>query len=251
MSDIYAAPQAPLRSASARGEAGSLERGIAGDWDFSIGAILREAWQKTAGAKLTINLALFVFAAIAGIVMALTVILPQDIEAPDWREQIAQQLISALLIPPVTLGLYVIGIRRAVDAPISAGMIIGQYRRIVPLFVLQILSTILILLGFVLLILPGIYLAVGYGLSMPLVADKGLGPWQALEASRRAVGKHWFKVLGLGLAIAGINLLAVLTLGIGFFWTAPMSVIAYGILYRTIFGVEPATAGEAAASALG
>lgn len=39
------------------------------------------------------------------------------------------------------------------------------------------------------LVLPGIYLAVSYQLSLPLVADKGLGPWEAMETSRKIVSK--------------------------------------------------------------
>lgn len=251
MSDIYAAPQAPLRQTSASGDQGSLERGIAGDYDFSIGAILREAWEKTSGAKWTINLATLAFFALVVVFMLWTLAVQQDGEEPGWRFQLAQQIVSALLGAPITAGFYMIGIRRAVGAPIGAGMVFGQFGKIIPLFVLQLLSTFLLIAGFLLLVLPGIYLIVGYTLAIPLVAEKGLGPWRALEASRRAVGRHWFKAVGLGLAIGGINVLGFLALGIGILWTFPMSVIAYGIYYRTVFGVEPETVRDAPASALG
>ena len=33
-----------------------------------------------------------------------------------------------------------------------------------------------------------------YLLAIPLVVERGLSPWQALEASRKAITQHWFKV---------------------------------------------------------
>lgn len=253
MSDIHAAPQAPLRQSSTsidHIDQGSLERGVAGDYDFSIGAILHEAWERTSGAKRTILLASLIVVVLVAALTVLAIASQEEGQTTGWRFQLAQQIMTALVGAPITAGLYMIGIRRAVGAPIGAGMVFGQFGKVIALFVLQIVSTILIMLGFLLLFVPGIYLAVGYMLALPLVAEKGLGPWRALETSRKAVGKHWFKAAGLLFAIGGINLLGFLALGIGLLWTGPMSVIAYGIYYRTVFGVEPETALDASAQAL-
>ena len=203
---------------------------------ISIGAILREAWEKTSGAKGTINLALLIFFAVfVGIGVALFALVPGG-DPPSWRVQLAQQILTALVGAPLTAGLYWIGIQRAVGAPIRAGMIFGQFDKLIPLFLLQIALTLLTMVGFMLLILPGIYLAVAYMLAIPLAAARNLGPWQALETSRRAVGRHWFAAAGLLLALMALNLLGLLALGIGIVWTGPMSIIAYGIFFRTLFG---------------
>jgi uncharacterized membrane protein len=99
----------------------------------------------------------------------------------------------------------------------------------------------LIAIGFVLLIIPGIYLMVSYYLALPLLIEKDLGVWQALETSRKAVSKRWFAIFGLFLLLGLINFATVFTLFIGMIWTVPMSVIAFGILYRNVFGIEAAT----------
>ena len=89
---------------------------------ISIGAILREAWEKTSGAKGTINLALLIFFAVfVGIGVALFALVPGG-DPPSWRVQLAQQILTALVGAPLTAGLYWIGIQRAVGAPIRAGM---------------------------------------------------------------------------------------------------------------------------------
>jgi uncharacterized membrane protein len=66
--------------------------------------------------------------------------------------------------------------------------------------------------------------------------DKNLAAWEAMETSRKATGKHWFGIFGFGIVIALINMATVFTLFIGLIWTIPLSVIAYGILYRNMFG---------------
>src|SRR5712692_7647046 len=52
-------------------------------------------------------------------------------------------------------------------------------------------------LGFVLCILPGIYLAVGYVFALPLVIDKKMEFWPAMEVSRRVVHHHWWSIFAL------------------------------------------------------
>lgn len=63
--------------------------------------------------------------------------------------------------------------------------------------------------GYLLLIIPGIYLQVSWCFALFLVVDKGLEPWAALEASRKAVAKQWFRmamILGIAfLPVVGIT----------------------------------------------
>lgn len=56
---------------------------------------------------------------------------------------------------------------------------------------------ILTCLGFICLILPGIYLAVCWIFTYALVRDKGLPFWDAMELGRQVITKQWFRVFGL------------------------------------------------------
>jgi hypothetical protein len=49
----------------------------------------------------------------------------------------------------------------------------------------------------VLCMIPGVYLQVAWIFGLPLVADRGMGFWEALGSSRRAVTGHWFKIFAL------------------------------------------------------
>jgi uncharacterized membrane protein len=125
--------------------------------------------------------------------------------------------------------------------PISAGSIFGYFSKMFSLLLTMILMYIMVLIGFLLLVLPGIYLAVAYYMAMPLVVEKGMSPWQALETSRKAITHRWFSVFGLFFIMSLILFVSAIPLGLGMIWTLPMLIIAFGILYRNMFGVEADT----------
>lgn len=60
-----------------------------------------------------------------------------------------------------------------------------------------------------------------------------------MEVSRKAVTQQWFKIFGLLLLLALIQIVSLIPLGVGLVWSIPLWVISLGILYRTIFGVLP------------
>jgi hypothetical protein len=59
-------------------------------------------------------------------------------------------------------------------------------------------------------VIPGIYLFIGWLFSVPLVADKHLTFWTAMETSRRRVREVWFQVITLA-ALAFLPVLLVNT----------------------------------------
>jgi len=99
------------------------------------------------------------------------------------------------------------------------------------------LTTILTYLGIFLLIIPGMYLAIAYCMTMFLIADRNLGAWQAMETSRQAVTKRWFKFFGLLLLVGLLVGASALPLGIPLIWTIPWAINVLGVVYRRTFGV--------------
>lgn len=92
------------------------------------------------------------------------------------------------------------------------------------------------MLGLFLLILPGIYLVVGYAFVLPLIVDKQLPVWQAMELSRTTVHRHWWAVFGLLLAQALLILIGALAAGIGLVFTMPLCTAALMVAYEHLFG---------------
>jgi uncharacterized membrane protein len=157
--------------------------------------------------------------------------------------QVVTQLVYMGVIAVFSGGVMMMGVRRANDEPVNFAMVFDGFPKWLSLVIAMVLQTILMSIGFLLLIIPGIYLAIGYGLTFPLIMEKGLGPWEAMEASRKAIHHSWFQIFGIYLLVGLIVGLSAIPLGIGLIWTIPMAAIAVGVVYRIVFGVEEATAG--------
>lgn len=98
----------------------------------------------------------------------------------------------------------------------------------------SILYGLIVFLGFILLIIPGIYFAIKYQFYAYLIIDKGFGPVAALKKSAEMTkGIKWSLFL-FGLLIAGINILGVLALLVGLLWTFPTTIIATAFVYRKL-----------------
>ena len=222
---------------------GSLERGIAGEYRLSIGETLSEAWRKVNGNKGTAIVAVLIYIGVMiayGIVAGLIKFVFTAVAGETGTElgSILTDLGQFIITAPLGAGFFMLGVRMSIDAPVKAGSILNYYDRIVPLALTTLLSGLMIILGFVLLVIPGIYLSVAYFLALPLVADKGLGPWQAMEASRKAVTHRWFSAFGLLILLGLLSIAGAIPLFIGLIWVIPLYMIALGILYRNIFGVS-------------
>lgn len=250
MTDVYASPQSDLDVPVTLKSYGSVEQGIAGHYELKIGEIISEAWQKTHGVKGSFFLAFLMYFAVMiviGIGFGLLSLglygtwIPQQTGEFHGGFFLVKQLVTLLLSLPLGVGIFMMGVRRAVDAPVQASMIFRYYGKSLTLLGAVVLFYVLTLIGFVLLVIPGIYLVFAYYFCPPLIADKGLPVWTALETSRKAISKKWFRFAGLCVLLGIIMMLSMIPLLIPLIWVAPMAAIALGIAYRNMFGCEPDT----------
>lgn len=147
-------------------------------------------------------------------------------------------LVSFILVAPLSAGFFVVSAKLLKNhRPEFSDFFIG-FKFFQQLAFFGVISTILILLGLVLLVVPGIYLMVGYTFALMLIVDRGLDFWTAMEASRRSVQTRWFKIFGLLLALLLVNLGGCLLLGVGLLITAPFIHCILTVAYADIFGLH-------------
>ncbi len=99
----------------------------------------------------------------------------------------------------------------------------------------SVVSSLLIGLGLIFCIVPGIYLAVAWTFALPLVMDKRLTFWDAMEVSRKVVNRCWWAVFGLVAVSALLNLGGTLVCCVGMFFTMPLTMLAMAVAYEDIF----------------
>ncbi len=105
-----------------------------------------------------------------------------------------------------------------------------------PLALLGVVMGILIFLGFFLCVIPGIYLSVAWIFAAPLVIDKRMDFWSAMELSRKVVTRHWFAVFALMIVVGLISASGIIACCIGVFATIPIGFMAMLYAYEDIFG---------------
>ena len=110
-------------------------------------------------------------------------------------------LAGMIVNSPLLGGLYYLNIRRIRGEAAGPEMAFAGFRALffIPLVVAGLVTGALTTLGILLLVLPGVYLAVGYMFVLPLVMDKRMDVWTAMEVSRRVVHRHWWMAFALGL----------------------------------------------------
>ena len=114
----------------------------------------------------------------------------------------------------------------------------------VQLMLVGLVSTLLTMVGFLLLILPGIYLAVCWSFAIPLVIDKRFEFWPAMELSRKVVHRHWWAVFGFLLVCLLLVLAGALVCLVGLAVTLPLVMGATVYLYEDIFSATAVGPGE-------
>lgn len=103
------------------------------------------------------------------------------------------------------------------------------------LVLMSIVSSILTTLGLIFCIVPGVYLIISYAFIFPLLLDRNLEFWDAMELSRKMVAKHWFQIAFLVLAAAAVGVMGAVACGIGILFTAPVGIAALMYAYEDIF----------------
>lgn len=99
-------------------------------------------------------------------------------------------------------------------------------KRLIPIFLTWLLSTIFLCLWTILLIIPGIIKGLAYSQAYYIVKDRvnngeELTPTQAITESRQLMDGHKWEFFLLQLSFIGWAILAIIPLGLGFLWLVP------------------------------
>jgi len=151
--------------------------------------------------------------------------------------------LSMLLSPLIYGGLFYFMLRILRGNPGNFSELFEGFRsRWLELLLAGVVGGIITLIGFLCCIVPGIYLGVAYAFALPLVIDKKMGFWDALECSRKVVTEKWFEVFGL-LFLGGLIYLAGLLLCcVGGLISYPLMILTLLFAYESLFKDIPPAA---------
>ena len=91
---------------------------------------------------------------------------------------------------------------------------------------------IIVFLGVILLIVPGIYFALKYAFAGLITIDQGLDVGEAMKRSAEITEGRKLSLLGFSIVTMIINIIGGLLFGLGLLITVPLTLLAFTILYN-------------------
>ncbi len=154
-----------------------------------------------------------------------------DDPAPIFALNLLNFLVNSL----IAIGWLKITLDIVDHRPVSANGVLDAYRLFLPYVIGAILYTLMVTIGFILLIVPGIVLVLTFTYYGYAIVDRRSdGPIAGLRRSAEITkGERWH-LLGLGIVLILLNLVGLLVLIVGVLVTAGISSIAWAYVYRQL-----------------
>ncbi len=150
----------------------------------------------------------------------------------EQRGSPLNMILSKALSTFLSLGAIRIGLNAVSGKPFSVGMLFGGGRHFLRAFGASILFSVMVLLGIICLIVPGIYLALRYGQYMPAIVDKDMGIMEAFSYSSSITTNNRLNLFLLALMAIVIALAGLLALCVGLLFAYPVIGLSWIVAYR-------------------
>src|SRR6056297_2602501 len=186
--------------------------------------ILKQSWKKTKNN----------FWFLVGILILVSLIntVPLTVSTPEQQGLFMfTSLISALLSLWLSLGVIKIILDMTRDKNYRFLDLFLQAKLIPKFLVSTIIYDLIVTVGFLLLIVPGIIWAIKFELFPYFIVEEGMGPIEALKASSQITSGDKWNLFLLGLLLLLINVLGFLALIVGMLVTYPLSMLAMAYAY--------------------
>lgn len=144
---------------------------------------------------------------------------------------------TILLGGPFTAGFYIVSDRITKKRPYEFNDFFLGFNKFLQLFVVNLLITLIVVLGLILLIIPGIYFAVSYLFAHFFVWFYDAEATEAIRLSRKMVSGNFGKILLLCLVLGLVNFLGALAFGVGLLITIPFSYCVVFAAFDDIIGI--------------
>lgn len=140
----------------------------------------------------------------------------------------------------ISMGVIRIALKIVDGKPVETADLFQRADQALPYFIASVIVGIMVGIGFIFLIIPGIYLAITFGFFGYNIVDKEHGIVESIEQSAAITRAQKGDLFVFGVALFLFNLAGAIALGIGLLITVPVSMLALAYVYRKLSG-EPVT----------
>jgi uncharacterized membrane protein len=204
---------------------------------LSIGDCIRFGWEtfkKRPGILIGAFLLAMIIPSIPGILVPGPEVVPNAPPPPPSTGHVIASLASIVLSIFTTLGATTFALRAHDDIMSVKLADLWNPQPFWRFLGAELLTALIIFVGFLLLIVPGIIASVGLGFAPYFVIDRGTGPTDSLKQSWDITKGYKWQLFLFGLALIGLNLLGLIALVVGLLVTIPVTWLAITHAYRTL-----------------
>lgn len=149
-----------------------------------------------------------------------------------WEEDFGLGEILGLVISgPITVGTYQFALRLVRGERPDVGEIFRGFQVFGKAFAVFVLYSVMVVVGLIFLIVPGIYLAVMFWPVLYLVLDDDLDVMDTFRKARAMTEGHRWSLFIVGLAIVGLNIIGLIAFLIGVIFTGALSLLIGAATY--------------------
>lgn len=196
--------------------------------DLRIGAVLSRAWNVYKH-----NLGI-VLGATALYMLIILVLSGGEALGLGLGFQFTGNLLVVILGGPLTVGYYGVLLRVVRGQEASIGNLLDGFQHFARALGVYILMALATLVGLILLIIPGIIVAVGLWPSLYLVYDERHGVVDTLQRAWELTRGHKFELFVLGVVLIVIGVLGLVALLVGVLFTMAFAYVAAAVAYEEL-----------------
>lgn len=151
-------------------------------------------------------------------------------------------LIMLAIAGPITAGTYMFALRLVRGEELDLGEMFRGFQEFGRAFGVFVLYMIMVVIGLVFLIVPGIYIAVAFMPAMFLVLDDDLGVIETLQKAWAMTDGRRGSIFLVLLAVVGVTLLGLVAFLVGVVFTGALSLLVVAVLYDELARADRALA---------
>ena len=226
-----APPSLPVVGPDFEPEPGSIE-------PLEVGACVKRAFELTKKnfgqlvlAMITVLAVYFVVVLVLGAIDAAMGWNP-PIESARNQGSVFNQLAMQVVSIFISLGVTRFALNLVSGRPFGIAQIFGEGDKLLRGIGVSILLGLMVVVGLIFLIVPGIWLGLKYGQAMNALVDRNCGVIDAFKYSAKITEGHKAKLMSLGFAAMGIILAGLIALVVGLVFAYPVAGLAWVLGYR-------------------
>lgn len=143
-------------------------------------------------------------------------------------------VIETIIMAPLSIGVaaYVLAIVRKQEHQVAD--IFKQYKNIITIILVNIISSFLIIVGFAFLIIPGIIISLMFAMASYILADGSKDIIETLKKSKEMMKGYKWNYFVFDLSFIGWFLLGIPTLGLIYIYVIPYASVANALYYEEL-----------------